>query len=156
MLNAEDYTHFRDTMPVVSVDLIVFNSEGKALLGKRLNEPARGSWFVPGGRLWKDESLSDATRRISKAEFGVELSPVRTLGTYEQVYTDTDKGRHFITLAVIAHMPPDAASGPLNHDDQHSELKWWDTTELVGSSSVHLYSKSYFSPSPWNQIGGNF
>ena len=48
MLNAEDYTHFRSTIPIVSVDLIVFNSEGKALLGKRLNEPARGSWFVPG------------------------------------------------------------------------------------------------------------
>ena len=156
MLNAEDYAHFRDTMPVVSVDLVVFNSEGKALLGKRVNEPARGTWFVPGGRMWKDESLADATRRISRSEFGVELSPIRTLGTYEQVYTDTPKGRHFITLAVVAQMPQDAGVGPLNHDDQHSEMEWWDTSELVASPSVHLYSKSYFSPSPWNQIGGNF
>ncbi len=156
MLNAEDYAHYRDTMPVVSVDMIIFNSEGKALLGKRLNEPARGTWFVPGGRLWKDESLGDATRRISKQEIGVELSPIRTLGTYEQVYTDAEKGRHFITMAVVAQLPRPMAEYQLNHDDQHSELKWWDTTELLRSPDVHLYSKSYFSASPWNQIGGNY
>ncbi len=75
MQNVEDYAHFRDTMPVASVDLVVFNSEGKALLGTGVNEPARGTLFVPGGRMWKDESLADATRRISRSQFGVELSP---------------------------------------------------------------------------------
>ena len=29
-------------------------------MGQRTNEPARGSWFVPGGRILKDEPLDEA------------------------------------------------------------------------------------------------
>jgi len=39
-------------IPVVSVDLIVLH-KGGVVLGKRCNEPAKGEWFVPGGRVRK-------------------------------------------------------------------------------------------------------
>lgn len=43
-----------ESTPLVSIDLIVLNSEGKILLGKRLKHPAQGYWFVPRGRILKE------------------------------------------------------------------------------------------------------
>ncbi len=39
--------------PLISIDLIIQNSQKKILLGKRINRPAQGYWFVPGGRVRK-------------------------------------------------------------------------------------------------------
>jgi len=33
----------------------------------------RQGWFVPGGRIYKNEDLEDAFKRISNDELGVEL-----------------------------------------------------------------------------------
>lgn len=46
-----------ENTPLVSIDLIVLNSQDQALLGHRLNKPALGSWFVPGGRIYKMKIL---------------------------------------------------------------------------------------------------
>ena len=37
--------------PLVAVDLIIENRNKEILLGKRVNRPAQGYWFVPGGRI---------------------------------------------------------------------------------------------------------
>ena len=60
--------------PLVAIDLIIKNSSGFVLLGKRFNRPARGFWFVPGGRIRKDETLenqypggiSDCSKELSE------------------------------------------------------------------------------------------
>ena len=46
--------------PLISLDLIVENVNGQVLLGQRLNKPAQGCWFVPGGRVLKDETMAHA------------------------------------------------------------------------------------------------
>ncbi len=60
--------------PLISIDFIIRNSEGKALLGQRQNRPAQNFWFVPGGRIFKDESFENAFKRISLEELGKEFS----------------------------------------------------------------------------------
>ena len=44
--------------PLISIDLVIKNNTGRILLGKRTNRPAQGFWFVPGGRVLKDEPVS--------------------------------------------------------------------------------------------------
>ena len=56
--------------PLVSIDLVIRNPTGKVLLGKRINRPAKGYWFVPGGRIIKNETIGHALKRIFKAEVG--------------------------------------------------------------------------------------
>ena len=60
--------------PLVSIDLVVENAHGELLLGLRNNRPAQGSWFVPGGRVLKNESLDDAFVRLARDELGVDVS----------------------------------------------------------------------------------
>lgn len=47
-----------DSTPLVSIDLVIENTQGEILLGERKNRPAQGYWFVPGGRILKNESLA--------------------------------------------------------------------------------------------------
>ena len=62
-----------EATPLVSVDLIIRNPFQKVLLGKRTNRPAKGYWFVPGGRILKNETIYQALKRISEVEVGLNL-----------------------------------------------------------------------------------
>ena len=67
-LRQEDFATVVRSTPLVSLDFIVENSRGEFLLGKRTNRPAQGYWFVPGGRVQKDETLEAAFERLTMAE----------------------------------------------------------------------------------------
>lgn len=54
--------------PLIAIDLVARDCPGEVLLGERLNRPAHGYRFVPGGRGLKNESLDDALRRVTLAE----------------------------------------------------------------------------------------
>ena len=58
---------------LVSVDLVVVNAQGEALLGYRNNRPAQHTWFVPGGKILKNERIPEAMRRIARSELNLPL-----------------------------------------------------------------------------------
>ena len=76
--------------PLVSIDLVVRNGRGEILLGQRTNRPAQGMWFIPGGRIRKDESIQNAFLRLSREELGaaVPVDEAQILGVYEHFYPD--------------------------------------------------------------------
>src|ERR1700691_4854214 len=78
----------RDTV-LVALDLLIVK-EDEILLGRRRNSPAKGLFFVPGGRIYKGESPETALMRISHGEVGTEFrSEDATLqGVYHHVYDD--------------------------------------------------------------------
>src|SRR6185436_5223511 len=92
---------------------------GRALLGLRKNEPAKGTFFVPGGRITKNETIQAAFRRITLAELGSEkdLSQARFAGSYDHIYETNVFGKpgfgtHYVVLAYelelkeeLAHLP---------------------------------------------------
>lgn len=114
--------------PLVSIDLIVRDRDGRILVGRRVNEPARGTWFVPGGSIRKDETLARALARISAMELGAALTPadVGFAGVYEHFY-DTNFAEadgvstHYIMLAYVVKRTFDIAELPA---DQHSAWAW--------------------------------
>ena len=52
-LRHEDFATVVRSAPLVAIDLIVENARGEYLFGQRINRPAQGYWFVPGGRVQK-------------------------------------------------------------------------------------------------------
>jgi colanic acid biosynthesis protein WcaH len=135
--------------PLAAIDLIVRRADGRVLLGLRSNKPAQGTWFVPGGRIMKDERFSGAFQRLARQELGVELSfqQARFLGVYEHFYTDNyseagDFGTHYVTLAYELDKPEAMDDLPL---DQHHAFRWWAVDELLNSEEVHPNTKAYFN-----------
>jgi colanic acid biosynthesis protein WcaH len=135
--------------PLISLDLIVLGEDGNALLGKRLNQPAKGFWFVPGGRVLKNESIANAFRRLTLNELGIELelSKAELLGPYDHFYNESvfdDKIKtHYVAIAYIIKLTNRQLSRlPLN--EQHSEYSWFKLGELLNSPAVHKHTKWYF------------
>jgi len=64
MLNEENFSSVIKSTPLISIDLIVRNLKGEVFLGNRVNDPAKDYWFVPGGRIFKDETRAQAFSRI--------------------------------------------------------------------------------------------
>ena len=69
----------------LTVDAVVFGYEAKdglsVLLIKRLIDPFKGKWAIPGGFVLEGESLEKAVERELKEETGVEVNYL------EQLYT---------------------------------------------------------------------
>ncbi len=151
-LPKETFRTIVENTPLVSIDLIVRDSEKRVLLGMRENEPARGSWFVPGGRIFKDERRETAIARICKAELGLApaLEAVRFVGLYEHFYETNALGEAGMTThyVVLAHELEylDDVSG-LVSDAQHGSLEFFSEAELLERRDVHGYTKDYFSGS---------
>ncbi len=148
MISDEQFLKVIDSTPLVSIDLILANSQGEILLGKRNNRPAQGYWFVPGGRIRKNERLADAIKRISLAESGSELtlSDGQLLGAFDHIYDDNFSGidginTHYVVLAYNIKLKDDFEIAP---DEQHSEMKWWSKDGLLNDYEVHQNTKAYF------------
>lgn len=136
-----------ENTPLISIDLIIRNSEGKALLGQRQNRPAQNFWFVPGGRIYKDESFEKAFKRITLDELGVEIPLDRSifLGIYEHFYNDNFSGTDFTTHYVVhgyeIHLQKESLNLPTV---QHNAYQWFNIETLLAGTSVHQYTKNYF------------
>jgi hypothetical protein len=56
----------------------------EALLVERGTHPAKGIWWLPGGRLFKGETFFDGAKRKARDETGLnEVTPVQILGFCE-------------------------------------------------------------------------
>jgi colanic acid biosynthesis protein WcaH len=147
MLNDLQFKAVIHSTPLISIDLIVRSNSGEVLLGKRLNRPAKGYWFVPGGRVQKNECLNQCLKRLLFEELGlknIKNKPV-FLGPYEHFYNDNFMGdsgtTHYIVLAYEILMEEKLNSLPLN---QHSVFEWFQEKELLQAPEVHLHTKWYF------------
>jgi colanic acid biosynthesis protein WcaH len=147
-LNREDLAEVVRLAPLVSVDLIIENPQGQILVGMRNNEPAKGSLFVPGGRILKNETIAQAFQRVMKAELGIDAvySNANFLGAFDHFY-DTNFaqqqgfGTHYV---VLAHKIKLDNYIDITADDQHSKLLWLDVDELLKNEKVHPHTKAYF------------
>lgn len=147
-LDAQTFLKIVELTPLVSIDLILRSPNGEILLGYRRNQPAQNCWFVPGGKILKDERIADAITRIAQAELGIVLKArdANFKGTYEHLYPDNFAGEpgistHYIVLAHEFNLP---GGVQINGDDQHSDLRWWSIPDLLAAPEVHGNTKAYF------------
>lgn len=116
------YKAIANNVPILCVDAVIVNN-GKYLLVKRRNEPLKGHWWVPGGRVEKGESLVDALRRKVKDEVGLDLEVVTRVGYYEEEFDRNElelPSVHTVSVVFIAS----PTSEEIQLDDQSSSYKW--------------------------------
>lgn len=146
-LNREALLTVVRTTPLVSIDLVVTNPNGEVLVGLRENEPARGFWFVPGGRIYKDEHLADAFARLTRDELGQALpfEQAKRLGVYEHLYDTNFAGEPGVTThyVVLAHQVPVPAGFSPVADGQHREFRFLPPDRLRDDPQVHPNTQVY-------------
>jgi colanic acid biosynthesis protein WcaH len=147
-LPADDFAHIVRYAPLVSIDLIIREPEGNVLLGLRENEPAKDTYFVPGGAIRKNERIRAAFTRILNAETGLTASfeEATLVGVFEHFYKTNrfghpDYGTHYVVLAYEVTLK---AHQTVVIDSQHSDVRWMSEDEINSSTNVHPNTKAYF------------
>jgi colanic acid biosynthesis protein WcaH len=147
MLPLSTFKTVVESTPLISIDLIVRNKKGEVLLGQRINRPAKGWWFVPGGRILKDESFENAFKRLIKDELNLDKVDSSFKGVYQHFYDDNFSedsfSTHYVVLAYEIVFNGDILS-LLLPKEQHSSYQWFTESELLNDESVHIHSKWYF------------
>ena len=143
MLDREVFRTIVDSVPLISIDILLKRGN-KILLGKRVNKPAQGYFFSPGGRINKNETIDNAMARIAKNELNIELKTTpEFIGVFEHFYEDSifgDVSTHYVNLAYKVEIDKS-----LNlPTEQHNAYQWFSIDELLQSEQVHKYVKDYF------------
>lgn len=131
------------------------------LLGQRLNRPAQGFWFVPGGRIRKDETMAQAFTRLAQEELGLiasGLADATFLGPYEHFYDDNfcneNFSTHYVVLGYKLIVDLDINVLP---NDQHKAYRWLSTDDLLAANDVHINTKFIFrTGSNYNAIACHY
>lgn len=127
--------------PVVSNDILV-EAGGKYLLGRRINQPGRGLWWTPGGRVKKNEKLIDAVHRIMKEELGIKKIKIeKFLGVFEFFWKPGKFGQKDIHYVSFGFVVKPVGAFKIKLDSQHSEYRFFKNPPR-GS---HAFFKKMFS-----------
>ena len=149
-LSSDTFRTVVASTPLVSIDLLVQNSQGQILLGQRLNRPAQGSWFVPGGRILKNETLDEAFRRLTLSELGQTFNrnQAHLLNVYEHFYEDSvfgeatvAPGTHYVVLGYQLGLSDNLSLEPPH--TQHDHYRWWSINDMQSSAEVHDNTRAY-------------
>jgi len=124
MLPTYQWFEVVERTPLVSIDLIITDAQGKVLLGWRNNKPAQHCWFVPGGVVRKGETLQQAN-----------FAGIEGVGTHYVVLAHRlNAEQHLPGLVGVQNLPK----------AQHKEYVWMPVAELLNNPQVHKYTKAYF------------
>lgn len=149
MLSVSDFKKVIELTPLIAIDFII-EYDNKYLLGKRINEPAKNYWFVPGGRIYKNENLFDACKRISSSELGFKINffdmkpHINTEHFYENNVFDNNINTHYIVMSYKYSINMYEYNN-LNILNQHNEIIWMSKDEILKNNQVHNYTKNYFN-----------
>lgn len=146
-LSQQDFATVVRSTPLISIDLIVENERGEFLLGKRNNRPAQGFWFVPGGRVQKDETLATAFDRLTQAELGQQftINDAKFYGVWQHFYDDNFSGEDFSTHYIVLGFRIKVMEGVLQlPTEQHNDYRWQTPQALLARDDVHDNSRAYF------------
>lgn len=124
-------------MIIVCVDLVAQHGK-KFLLVKRKNAPAKGEWFLLGGRVLKNEKLEEAALRKLREETGLRGTVKMLLGTGEHFEAGRFRGvrGHVITFVFLVE-PRNIKS--IRLDSQNKSFGWFGNV----NTKLHPYVKDF-------------
>jgi len=146
MLEVQTFKTVIENTPLVSIDLCLV-CNGQIFLSKRRNDPLKGRWFTPGGRIHKNETWQDALLRILEVELGltgIELEDFTLMGIWDHFYSnsalDQNISTHYVNLPHFAEIK---SKPRVVLDDQHDEFKWFDLSAIANDEKFHPYVRNY-------------
>ena len=99
------YKEIIKSIPIVCVDIVI-RLDDQFLLVKRKEEPLKGEWWVPGGRIYLNETLNQSFRNKLSKEIGLVLKDdVSIIGIYEDFFENSSKGTHkYHTVSIVGEI----------------------------------------------------
>jgi colanic acid biosynthesis protein WcaH len=123
------YREILKVMPIPCVDIIAIDADRNVLLLRRMNEPAVGQWWFPGGRVLFNEKRVDAAKRKLKEECGLVANKFEEVGTYDLFFNiNAGVTIHSITTLFKVEI---ALGSSIQIDSQSDEARLFSSLELL-------------------------
>jgi len=119
------------SMPIPCVDVVALDAHGQALILLRNNEPAKGAWWFPGGRVRHCESREQAARRKLWEECHLVPSCVTELIALDVLLPDGSQFMSHGITTIYAACVEDTSNLVL--DLQNQDALWVKPAEDVGA-----------------------
>ena len=107
---------------------VIHDGAGRLLVVQRRNEPSRGCWSVPGGRVETGELPAEAACREVLEETGLQVEVGAFLGIVQQRYVDASGT---LRLLEIHDYAAQVLTGELLAGDDAADVRWMSLTELA-------------------------
>ena len=123
IISETQYKLIVETMPIICVDLLIIN-DGKFLLLKRDNEPAKGEFWFPGGRILKLETIKSAALRKAKLEVNLDCTFHDIISVEETIFDKKSEMSTTVhTINIVCKLTSDNIK-ELKLDNLHSNFIW--------------------------------
>jgi len=132
----ELYNQIISHVPIACVDIAII-SDGAVLLVMRKDAPAKGQWWLPGGRVLKGEMMRDAALRKAREEVGAECHAGPIIYTAETIFPDGPGGIPIHSINSCFFLYPVSNDGIPRLDNHHEEFRWVRRVE----PELHPYVK---------------
>jgi colanic acid biosynthesis protein WcaH len=137
------YAQIVHLLPIPCVDLLVEDEKGRVLMIKRANEPAKGQWWFPGGRVHFLETREQAAVRKLKEECGLEALQVKEMGTYDVILNMPDDANPSHGITTLFHIKV-RKQGDVILDAQSLDSDWRTPVEWI-SKRLHIFIRQSIS-----------
>jgi ADP-ribose pyrophosphatase YjhB (NUDIX family) len=120
--------HYPD-QPLVGVGAVIFRDD-EVLLVRRGQEPALGSWSLPGGLVELGETLEDALRRELAEEAGITVRIIGVTAVLDRIYRDPEGGipYHYVLVDFLC----DYEAGELRPGSDITAARFYPLSALAG------------------------
>lgn len=122
MIPTDLYLQIIASVPIACVDVAIIH-KGSVLLVKRNDLPAKNEWWLPGGRVYKNEMMQFTAKRKALEEVGIECKVGPIIYTAETIFEDGPKGVsiHSINSCFLLYPISEII---VNLDSHHSDYRW--------------------------------
>ena len=110
------YELILDVLPIASVEAVILKDD-KLLFLRRKNDPVKGEWWFPGGRIRKGETLAEALIREVKEETGLQVIESKLINVYSRIF----ETRHDISIVYLCS----CKGAKIKLNSEHSEYKYF-------------------------------
>jgi len=122
------YNEILRVLPIFCVDLIIEKGNSILLL-KRKNNPLKDTWWFPGGRIWKGETIEETAVRKAREEVGLQCTFHSIIGIEDTYFPKTREMEFDLhTFNIMVKMQPEQTS-EITLDNNHCEYKWTNCIE---------------------------
>lgn len=146
------YTLDMDERPKVGLGVILVNSDGKVLVGKRKGSHAQ-KYSIPGGHLDLGETFEQCAVREMKEETDLGIADPKVIAVTNNLETYKEEGKHYISVVVLVK----EYSGELKlmEPEKCEEWLWVDPKNLPQPhfDASRLAVECYLNGSVYEGIG---
>ncbi len=102
--------------PAAAVGGVIVDGRGRMVVLVRGNEPGKGQWDLPGGFVDPCETAEEALRREVREEVGLEVTAMRYLGSWPNVYEHMGIGYRTVDMGFACEAAGAEGARPMDSE----------------------------------------